>query len=36
VALSVANDDGRLSRGMRVLLVGGAAGFSGAVVPLIW
>ena len=36
IALSVAAEQGRLSRGDKVLLVGGAAGFSTAVLPLVW
>lgn len=36
VALARAYDDGRLERGMKVLLIGGAAGFSVGVIPLIW
>lgn len=36
IALSVAAEQGRLSPGDKVLLVGGAAGFSTAVLPLVW
>jgi acyl-CoA:acyl-CoA alkyltransferase len=36
VALARAFDQGRLERGMKVLLIGGAAGFSVGVIPLIW
>lgn len=36
IALSVAAEKGRLSEGDKVLLVGGAAGFSTAVLPLVW
>jgi 3-oxoacyl-[acyl-carrier-protein] synthase-3 len=35
VALDLALEEGRASRGDKVLLVGGAAGFSAAVIPLI-
>jgi 3-oxoacyl-(acyl-carrier-protein) synthase III len=36
LALSLAVEAGRLRRGDKVMLVGGAAGFSAGVVPLIW
>jgi 3-oxoacyl-[acyl-carrier-protein] synthase-3 len=36
VALNKAYEEGRLERGMKVLLIGGAAGFSVGVIPLIW
>ena len=36
LALSRAFDQGRLKKGTKVLLVGGAAGFSVGVIPLIW
>jgi 3-oxoacyl-[acyl-carrier-protein] synthase-3 len=36
IALSLALEAGRIRRGDKVLLVGGAAGFSGGVVPVIW
>lgn len=36
VALARAYDQGRLKRGMKVLLIGGAAGFSVGVIPLVW
>ncbi|NJO07942.1 MAG: ketoacyl-ACP synthase III [Chloroflexaceae bacterium] len=36
IALSMAVEAGRVQRGDRILLVGGAAGFSAGVVPLIW
>ena len=36
IALAMAYDSGRLHPGDRVLLVGGASGFSGAAVSLIW
>jgi len=36
LALSTANDEGRLTRGDKVLLVGGAAGWSAGVIPIIW
>lgn len=36
IALSIAVEQGRVQSGDRVLLVGGAAGFSAAVVPLVW
>jgi 3-oxoacyl-[acyl-carrier-protein] synthase-3 len=35
-ALSTAKDEGRLKRGDKVLLIGGAAGWSGGVVPIVW
>jgi acyl-CoA:acyl-CoA alkyltransferase len=35
-ALSLAVSDGRVRRGDKVLLIGGAAGFGTAVIPLIW
>ena len=35
VALSIAAQEGRMARGDKVLLVGGAAGFSASVVPLV-
>ncbi len=36
LAMAKAYDQGRLQRGMKVLLIGGAAGFSVGVIPLIW
>ncbi len=36
IALSIAVEQGRVQCGDKVLLVGGAAGFSAAVVPLVW
>jgi acyl-CoA:acyl-CoA alkyltransferase len=36
VALARAYEEGRLKRGTKVMLVGGAAGFSVGVVPFIW
>jgi len=36
LALARAFDDGKLSRGTKILLVGGAAGFSVGVIPLVW
>ncbi len=36
LALSTAKDEGRLAKGDKVLLVGGAAGWSAGVVPIIW
>lgn len=36
IALSMAAEQGRLSEGDKVMLVGGAAGFSTAVLPLVW
>lgn len=36
VALSTAKDEGRLQRGDKVLLIGGAAGWSAGVMPLVW
>lgn len=36
IALSMAAEQGRIQPGDKVLLVGGAAGFSAGVVPLIW
>jgi 3-oxoacyl-(acyl-carrier-protein) synthase III len=36
IALSVAQEEGRLRTGARVLLIGGAAGFSVGVVPVVW
>lgn len=36
IGLSMAADAGRLKPGAKVLLVGGAAGFSVAVVPIVW
>ncbi len=36
IALSLAVQEGRIRRSDRVLLVGGAAGFSAAAMPLIW
>lgn len=36
LCLGRAFDEGRLERGTKVLLVGGAAGFSVGVIPLIW
>lgn len=36
IALSLAVDEGRIRRGDKILLVGGAAGFSAAVIPIVW
>jgi 3-oxoacyl-[acyl-carrier-protein] synthase-3 len=36
VALATAYEQGRLARGTKVMLVGGAAGFSVGVIPVIW
>lgn len=36
LALCKAFDDGRIERGSKILLVGGAAGFSVGVIPFIW
>lgn len=36
LALARAFDEGRIKRGTKILLVGGAAGFSAGVIPLIW
>jgi 3-oxoacyl-[acyl-carrier-protein] synthase-3 len=36
IALSHAVDEGKVERGDKLLLVGGAAGFSAAVIPVIW
>lgn len=36
LALSLAAEQGRLTRGDRILLIGGAAGFAAAVLPLVW
>jgi 3-oxoacyl-[acyl-carrier-protein] synthase-3 len=36
LALSTANSEGRLTRGDKVLLVGGAAGWSAGVIPIVW
>jgi 3-oxoacyl-[acyl-carrier-protein] synthase-3 len=36
LALSTARDEGRLHRGDKVLIVGGAAGWSVGVVPIVW
>jgi 3-oxoacyl-[acyl-carrier-protein] synthase-3 len=36
IALSLAVGQGRIRRGDKVLLVGGAAGFSAGVIPVIW
>jgi 3-oxoacyl-[acyl-carrier-protein] synthase-3 len=36
IALSLAVEEQRIRRGDKVLLVGGAAGFSAGVIPLIW
>ncbi len=36
LALSTAKDEGRLKRGDKVLLVGGAAGWSAGVIPIVW
>lgn len=36
LALSMAAEAGRISRGDKVILVGGAAGFSAGVVPIVW
>lgn len=36
LALSTAKDEGRVKRGDKVLLVGGAAGWSAGVIPIIW
>jgi 3-oxoacyl-[acyl-carrier-protein] synthase-3 len=36
IALSLAVEEGRVVEGDKVLLIGGAAGFSAAVVPVIW
>ena len=36
LCLARAYDDGRIEQGTRILLVGGAAGFSVGVIPLIW
>lgn len=36
LALAKAYESGRLERGMKVMLVGGAAGFSVGVIPLVW
>src|SRR5437763_10829495 len=35
-ALSLAVAEGRVRRGDKVLLIGGAAGFSLAIIPLVW
>jgi acyl-CoA:acyl-CoA alkyltransferase len=36
LALSSAREEGRLKKGDKILLVGGAAGFSGVVLPIVW
>ncbi len=36
LALSLAAEEGRIVEGDKILLIGGAAGFSGGVVPVIW
>ena len=36
IAMSLAVEDGRINRGDKILLAGGAAGFSAAVIPIIW
>jgi acyl-CoA:acyl-CoA alkyltransferase len=36
LALSLAEQAGRISRGDKIMLVGGAAGFSAGIVPLVW
>ncbi|MFL5592421.1 MAG: 3-oxoacyl-ACP synthase III family protein [Ktedonobacteraceae bacterium] len=36
IALSIAVEEGRIGRGDKLLLVGGAAGFSAAVIPIVW
>ena len=36
VTLARAYDEGRLERGSKVILIGGAAGFSAGAIPLIW
>jgi 3-oxoacyl-[acyl-carrier-protein] synthase-3 len=36
VGVAKAFEEGNLKRGTKVLLVGGAAGFSVGVIPLIW
>ena len=36
IALSIANEQGYLERGDKVLLIGGAAGFSASVIPVVW
>jgi 3-oxoacyl-[acyl-carrier-protein] synthase-3 len=36
IALSMAAEEGRIVRGDKILLIGGAAGFSGGVVPVVW
>lgn len=36
IALSLALQEGRIRRGDKILLVGGAAGFSAGVVPMVW
>lgn len=36
LALSMAVDEGRVQSGDKILLVGGAAGFSTCVIPLVW
>jgi 3-oxoacyl-[acyl-carrier-protein] synthase-3 len=36
LALSVAKQEGRLLPGSRVVLIGAASGFSGAVIPVAW
>jgi 3-oxoacyl-[acyl-carrier-protein] synthase-3 len=36
VALATAYEQGRLQRGTKVMLVGGAAGFSVGVIPIVW
>lgn len=36
IALSCAFQEGRITRGDKILLVGGAAGFSAGVIPIVW
>jgi 3-oxoacyl-[acyl-carrier-protein] synthase-3 len=36
LALSLADEQGRIARGDKVLIIGGAAGFSAAALPVIW
>jgi 3-oxoacyl-[acyl-carrier-protein] synthase III len=36
VAMNRAYEEGRINRGSKILLVGGAAGFSVGVIPIIW
>jgi 3-oxoacyl-[acyl-carrier-protein] synthase III len=36
MALSLASEEGRIDHGDKILLIGGAAGFSAAALPIIY